>query len=187
MIPCSALDFLVFGHDFAHGMWLEFFRGDVHPDKDAPGGEDSRGRQADGGGMQQVFRLAVHELEHADQAFDRQRHHHHDQEARQEAPHPGGRADVDRALHFLFEHRLAKLQRGDRNGQQADAFEDEFEALAHLEIGTGIEGAPGFHCGQDDQADAADKEQADDQHVSDEENVLDEFHGLYQLVELQLF
>lgn len=165
-------------------MRLELFGIDVHAHEQAPGGEDGGRGQADRGGMQQEFRAAMHELEDADQAFDRQRYHHHDQEARQEAAHAGRGTDVDRALHFFFQHGLAQFQRGNRDRQQAHAFQDEFETLPYLKPSTRIEGAPGFHGGENDQAQAAHEEQGDDQHVPDQEDVLDVFHDRRQVREL---
>ena len=71
-VIASGLDFLVFGLNLVHRVRFELFGVDVHAYEHAPGCEDRGRGHADGGRMQQEFRAPMHELEDADQAFDRQ-------------------------------------------------------------------------------------------------------------------
>jgi hypothetical protein len=162
-----AFDDLVFRLHIVHGMRLEFFGADIHPDEHAPGCEQGGSSDTDRRSVWQIFRAAMDELEHADQALDRQGHDNHDQEARQEAAHAGRRADVGFALDFFFQHGLAKTERGNGDGQHADAFEDEVETFARNGVGGRAEGRPDFDASQHDKADAAGEEQDDDEHVTE--------------------
>lgn len=165
-----AFDFVILGLDLGHGFRLELLGFGIHAYEQAPGRQDRRGGQADRGRMRQEFGFAMHELEYADQGFHRQRDHHHDQEARQETTHAGRRADIRGALDFFFQHRLAELEGSDGDGQQANALQQDFKASAYWSVDARVERIPGFDCGQDNQADAAGKEEGDNQQVSDEEN-----------------
>lgn len=182
-----AFDDLVFSLHIVHGVRLELFGADVHPDEHAPGSEQGGSGDTDRRGVWQVFRAAMDELEHPDQALDRQGHDDHDQEARQEATHAGRRADVGFALDFFFQHGLAKAERGNSDGQHADAFENEVEAFAGNGIGGRAEGRPDFDARQDDEADAAGEEQDDDEHVTEFEEFCYGFHGGAVVVKMRDF
>lgn len=182
-----AFDDLVFSLHIVHGVRLEFFGADVHPDEHAPSGEQGGGGNTDRRSVRQVFRAAMDELEHPDQALDRQGHDDHDQEARQEATHAGRGADVGFALDFFFQHGLAKAERGNGNGQHADAFKDEVEAFAGNGIGGRAEGRPDFDASQHDKADAAGEEQDDDEHVTEFEEFCYGFHGGAVVVKMRDF
>jgi len=172
-----AFDDLVFSLYIVHGVRFKFFGADVHPDEQTPGSEQGGSSDTNRRSMRQVFRAAMDELEHTDQALDRQGHDNHDQEARQEATHAGRRTDVGFALDFFFQHGLAKAKRGNGDGQHADAFEDEVEAFAGDRIGGRAEGRPDFDAGEHDEADAAGEEQDDDEHVTEFEEFCYGFHG----------
>jgi hypothetical protein len=182
-----AFDDLVFSLHIVHGVWLKFFGADVHPDEQTPGSEQRGSSNTDRRSVRQVFRAAMDELEHPDQALDRQGDDDHDEEARQEATHAGGRADVGFALDFFFQHGLAKAKRGNGDGQHADAFENEVETFAGNGIGGRAEGRPDFDASQHDEADAAGEEQDDDEHVTEFEEFCYGFHGGAVVVKMRDF
>jgi hypothetical protein len=73
--------------------------------------------------------LAHPEREH--QGFDGKGDNQHHHEAREEAPHPRGRAHLRLAVDLLLKDRLAELERGDRHRKDGDALEHRVQPLAN--------------------------------------------------------
>ena len=76
-----------------------------------------------------MLRIVLTELEHDHQRFDRERDDEHHHEAREKAAHARGRAHVRFPLRFLFQYRLAQLERRDRNGENGYALQNREQAV----------------------------------------------------------
>jgi hypothetical protein len=77
-------------------------------------------------------------------------------------------------LHFLLEQRLAELQRRDRYDQERKTFEDQVDALLHLEIGRGVRAFPELEQREEEQSRRAHDEHHADHEVPRREHLVNE-------------
>src|SRR5215510_243972 len=73
---------LVFLLRLLHGLGLELLSAAIEPDEESPRRKEHRGRDADGGGIGQVFRGFLTVLEYDHEGLDRERYHEDYHEAR---------------------------------------------------------------------------------------------------------
>src|SRR5688500_13210451 len=81
------------------------------------------------------------------------------------------------SLDLLFQYRLGELERGERDGNDRQAFEDRIQSRAALGS-AGLQGFPELPAGEDDQRHAADDEQQADDEMADRTDRMKHAQGI---------